>query len=203
MSVQLKPNVDGITGELYLDSTIALSFTASQVNSRVNFAVGAVGAEKLTVNASTGAAVFSGAVSGITTLALAEAITLTATGTTPSATAITLYGLGGNLHMNAPTGQQINQRINNTTITQVTSTGLAVTGNVTNTGTNKIDSFTSIALPISTSTALNIIGSSSGLSSLRIAHGTAPSAPVNGDIWTTTSGLFIQINGVTKTVTLV
>lgn len=32
---------------------------------------------------------------------------------------------------------------------------------------------------------------------LNIPHGTAPSSPVNGDIWTTTSGLFVRINGAT------
>lgn len=37
---------------------------------------------------------------------------------------------------------------------------------------------------------------------LRLAHGTAPTSPVNGQMWTTTAGLFVQINGVTKTVTL-
>lgn len=33
--------------------------------------------------------------------------------------------------------------------------------------------------------------------SLRIPHGTAPSTPTNGDLWTTTSGLFARINGST------
>jgi hypothetical protein len=33
--------------------------------------------------------------------------------------------------------------------------------------------------------------------SLRAPHGTAPSAPTNGDIWTTTTGLFVRINGAT------
>ena len=37
---------------------------------------------------------------------------------------------------------------------------------------------------------------------LRIPHGTAPTSPTDGDMWTTTAGLFIRINGVTKTVTL-
>lgn len=36
-----------------------------------------------------------------------------------------------------------------------------------------------------------------GLSSLRIPHGAAPTSPVNGDVWTTTAGLFVRINGVT------
>lgn len=33
--------------------------------------------------------------------------------------------------------------------------------------------------------------------SLNLPHGTAPSAPVNGDVWTTTAGVFSRINGVT------
>lgn len=36
-----------------------------------------------------------------------------------------------------------------------------------------------------------------GGASLRIPHGTAPTSPTNGDIWTTTSGLFARINSVT------
>ena len=30
---------------------------------------------------------------------------------------------------------------------------------------------------------------------MRIPHGTAPSSPVNGDIWTTTAGIYVRING--------
>jgi hypothetical protein len=33
--------------------------------------------------------------------------------------------------------------------------------------------------------------------SIQLPHGTAPSSPVDGDIWTTTVGLFVQINGTT------
>jgi len=48
------------------------------------------------------------------------------------------------------------------------------------------------------STAYLLIAPSvAGASSLRIPHGTAPTSPVNGDIWTTTAGLFVRINGVT------
>ena len=39
--------------------------------------------------------------------------------------------------------------------------------------------------------------SAAGSASLRLPHGAAPGAPVNGDMWTTTAGLFVQINGVT------
>lgn len=41
-----------------------------------------------------------------------------------------------------------------------------------------------------------------GAGGVRIIHGVAPTAPVDGDMWTTSAGLFIRINGVTKTVTL-
>ena len=36
--------------------------------------------------------------------------------------------------------------------------------------------------------------STTSISSIRIPHGTAPSSPTNGDIWTTTLGAFIRIN---------
>ncbi len=35
------------------------------------------------------------------------------------------------------------------------------------------------------------------IASTRLPHGVAPSAPTNGDVWTTTSGLYVQINGAT------
>ena len=33
------------------------------------------------------------------------------------------------------------------------------------------------------------------LASIRLPHGTAPTSPANGDMWTTTAGLFVRING--------
>lgn len=37
---------------------------------------------------------------------------------------------------------------------------------------------------------------------LNAPHGVAPTTLVDGDIWTTTAGMFVRVNGVTKTVTL-
>lgn len=37
---------------------------------------------------------------------------------------------------------------------------------------------------------------------LNVPHGAVPTTPVNGDMWTTTLGMFVQINGVIKTITL-
>lgn len=48
---------------------------------------------------------------------------------------------------------------------------------------------------------LTTVASATGSAGLRIPHGTAPSSPTNGDMWTTTAGVFIRINGVTKTFT--
>lgn len=49
--------------------------------------------------------------------------------------------------------------------------------------------------PVST-TYFNFPAGTTGTSSIRLAHGSAPTAPVNGDMWTTTAGLFVRINGV-------
>jgi hypothetical protein len=32
---------------------------------------------------------------------------------------------------------------------------------------------------------------------LNLPHGVAPNSPANGDIWTTTAGLYVRINGAT------
>lgn len=39
--------------------------------------------------------------------------------------------------------------------------------------------------------------SASGAASINIPHGTAPSSPVNGDVWSTTSGVFAYVSGAT------
>lgn len=50
---------------------------------------------------------------------------------------------------------------------------------------------------ISDSTALNLPAATTTLSSLRLAHGTAPSSPVDGDVWTDTTSAKVRINGTT------
>lgn len=41
-----------------------------------------------------------------------------------------------------------------------------------------------------------------GIAPLRIPHGAAPTSPVDGDMWTTTGGLFIRLNGASYIVTV-
>lgn len=45
---------------------------------------------------------------------------------------------------------------------------------------------------------LNTLASATGAAGLNVPHGTAPSSPVNGDLWTTTAGFFARINGATQ-----
>lgn len=44
---------------------------------------------------------------------------------------------------------------------------------------------------------LPLIAATAGGASLRMPHGSAPTSPVDGDMWTTTAGLFARINGAT------
>lgn len=53
------------------------------------------------------------------------------------------------------------------------------------------------------SAALTTVASASGGAGLNIPHGAAPTAPVNGDMWTDTSGAYIRVNGVTKQIQFV
>jgi len=69
-------------------------------------------------------------------------------------------------------------------------------------GTVGVSTSGTLRLSISTTTLTStLIGifpaTTTSAASLRIPHGTAPTSPVNGDLWTTTAGLFAQINGST------
>jgi hypothetical protein len=50
---------------------------------------------------------------------------------------------------------------------------------------------------ISASGKLTLSPTTTGRATFNIGHGTPPTSPVDGDIWTTTAGLFARINGVT------
>jgi hypothetical protein len=51
---------------------------------------------------------------------------------------------------------------------------------------------------INASGKVNTIASTTANAGLSIAHGVAPTSPVNGDIWTTTNGVFIRVNSTTQ-----
>jgi hypothetical protein len=47
---------------------------------------------------------------------------------------------------------------------------------------------------------VNTIASTTAGSGFNVPHGTAPTSPVNGDIWTTTSDFVVRLNGTTRTM---
>ncbi len=49
----------------------------------------------------------------------------------------------------------------------------------------------------SSSTSIITAASTTGKSAARFPHGSAPTSPVNGDVWTTSAGMYAQINGAT------
>lgn len=56
----------------------------------------------------------------------------------------------------------------------------------------------SAAAYIHTANRLLTLASAAGKAGLCLPHGTAPTSPVNGDMWTTTAGLYVRIDGVTQ-----
>lgn len=52
-------------------------------------------------------------------------------------------------------------------------------------------------ITLSDDDTLVTVASDTTAAGLRVPHGTAPSSPTNGDVWTTTSGLYFEINGST------
>lgn len=71
-------------------------------------------------------------------------------------------------------------------------------------GSQEIRIHASESITLETSSGNIIIGSNStvlfdastaSFPPLRIPHGTAPTSPTNGDMWTTTAGLYVRING--------
>lgn len=50
---------------------------------------------------------------------------------------------------------------------------------------------------VRTNLPINSVASAAGSAGLNMPHGTAPTSPVDGDVWTTTSGLFARVNGAT------
>ena len=62
----------------------------------------------------------------------------------------------------------------------------------------RINSAGNVGIGIAPSASnLTVAAGTTAVSSLNIPHGAAPTSPVNGDMWTTTAGLYVRINGAT------
>lgn len=111
-------------------------------------------------------------------------------GTTSLLTSVavtSITGTANEITASAPTGA-----VTLSLPTALTFTGKTVTG-----GTLTSLSPSGIGTTSSSTTNLALGASTTGVASLRVIHGTAPTAPVNGDIWTTTAGAFVRLNGTT------
>lgn len=98
-------------------------------------------------------------------------------------------------------GRGLDVRMTDSTDTAIQVSNAVGTAQLTITADNGIDctggggGFTGT---FGTFSAQVITGASTtSAASLRLPHGTAPTSPVNGDIWTTTSGVFARVNGST------
>ena len=65
------------------------------------------------------------------------------------------------------------------------------------TAPNYFAGVTGIGVAAAATSNLTVAAGTTAVSSLNIPHGAAPTSPVNGDVWTTTAGLYIRINGST------
>jgi len=89
-----------------------------------------------------------------------------------------------------------------TALTLDASQNATFAGNISTSGVLSTSSVSGFGITAFSSTWANLGVGTTVRSSLRIGHGVAPTSPVDGDMWTTTAGAFIRINGVTKTFTL-
>ncbi len=76
---------------------------------------------------------------------------------------------------------------NDTADNNYLGTGATLINTTTDDGVNKLQVNGGILTAASTTAR----------ASIRLPHGNAPTSPVDGDVWTTTAGLFVRINGAT------
>lgn len=121
----------------------------------------------------------------------ANTFTGTQTITTLAGTS-SITGAAGNMTITAGTG-------NSRTLTlRTTTSGGSATNAVVfdaTQGASFVGVLAAAGATISSSTAFITPASTTSVSSLRLPHGSAPTSPVNGDVWTTTSAMFVRING--------
>lgn len=158
-------------------------------------------------------------ISGLTSLSVAGAVTVTTAKTTLAVPA------AGYASLNLPPGSApttlangdlwttssgVQARINGATVTLATTasalSGSGTANRITKwsgttalTNSSMVDDGVSVAVTGALSTTEEVITppSSATRPSLYLPHGTAPTSPTNGAVWTTTAGLFVRINGST------
>lgn len=59
------------------------------------------------------------------------------------------------------------------------------------------DRISSSSGPVGFPGRIDTPASTTGTAGFRLPHGTAPTSPVDGDVWTTTAGIYVRVNGTT------
>ena len=138
---------------------------------------------------------FSGAINGQTLSATASL-----TGTLTVATGLTVTA--GTSALQAVTCTAISGM---STLAATTATFTTLAGAANFSGTPTFGAGLTVTAGLVTASAgLTVTGAKAttaatvaGYASLNLPHGTAPTSPVNGDMWTTTAGAYVQVNGTT------
>jgi hypothetical protein len=177
----------------------------------------------ISINGTSGAFTFNGAAVSctgttctFTGVGTGSSVTVNGGASLPAANFVNNTG-AGEIDFTNPSGSTINATLHNTTVTlgstsvalgatASTVTGLGVDG-ATSTEIGYVSGVTSgiqgqlnLKAPIATPTftgKVTTAASAAGGAGFNLPAGTAPTAPVNGDLWTTTTGVYAQINGVT------
>lgn len=74
-----------------------------------------------------------------------------------------------------------------------TLTGATLASGVTASSLTSVGTLTALIL----SGLLTTVASGTGSAGVRLPHGVAPTTPTDGDVWTTTSGIYVRVNGTT------
>lgn len=87
-----------------------------------------------------------------------------------------------------------------TAAVDTSTTQLATTAYVVNQGYLKSAAASSTYLALTGGTLtgkVNTVASAAGSAGFNLPHGAAPTSPTNGDVWTTTAGMYVRVNGTT------
>lgn len=173
-------------GDLTTTSATATLFNTNATTLNVGQA-----ATTVSIGATTGTAT----IRNPTLVSAATSLTLfnTTSTTINFGAAATTFNIGGST--GAATISLANGATTNGTTKTVNIGGSGVSGSTTN--INLGSSVSGALGTITTNNKLVTVATTATAAGFNLPHGTAPSSPTNGDVWTTTAGIYVRVNGST------
>ena len=120
------------------------------------------------------------------------------------ATTANIYGASNDTVLETPSGSLYLNGTNASSAFYLRTGGINTRLTVANDGTTTFAGAAATTFSVNHPGGINLTGSkttfvtpTTATASANLPHGVAPTSPVNGDIWTTTSGLYARINGAT------